>query len=33
MSLKLKILPRAEGDVQHIFDYLANQSPQGAADW
>lgn len=33
MTLKLKILPRAQEDVQHIFEYLAERSPQGAADW
>ena len=33
MNLKLKILPRAESDVQHIFQYIAKHSPQGAADW
>lgn len=33
MTLKLKILPRAQEDVQHIFEYLAERSLQGAADW
>lgn len=33
MTLSLKILPRAQRDAQCIFDYLAERSPQGAADW
>ena len=33
MTLRLKILPRAEHDAQHIFDYLLERSPKGAAAW
>lgn len=30
MSLRLRILPRAERDVQYIHDYIVEQSPGGA---
>ena len=33
MTFKVKILPRAQLDAQCIFDYLADRSPKGAADW
>jgi len=33
MTLRPKILPRAQLDTQCIFDYLAARSPTGAADW
>ena len=33
MSLRLRILPRAEADAQHIFDYLCERSPKGASTW
>lgn len=33
MTLRLKILSRAQLDAQCIFDYLAERSPQGAVDW
>lgn len=33
MTRTLRILPRAQEDVQHIFGYLSERSPQGARDW
>ena len=33
MTLRLKILPRAEQDAQHIFDYISERSLQGASTW
>ncbi len=33
MTLILKILPRAEQDAQHIFDYISKRSLRGAAAW
>jgi plasmid stabilization system protein ParE len=33
MTFQLRILPRAEGDVQHIFDYIHKRSPDGAVRW
>ena len=33
MSLRLRILPRAEADAQHIFDFIRERSPQGAIAW
>ncbi len=33
MRFSLRILPRAENDAQHIFDYIANRSPEGALRW
>jgi plasmid stabilization system protein ParE len=33
MSLRLRILPRAEADAQHIFDYICERSTQGASAW
>ena len=33
MSLRLRILPRAEADAQHIFDFIREWSPQGARAW
>jgi plasmid stabilization system protein ParE len=33
MSFTLTILPRAERDVQHIFNWIAERSPQGAKAW
>jgi plasmid stabilization system protein ParE len=33
MSFSLRILPRAEKDAQHIFDYIADRSPEGALRW
>lgn len=33
MTLRLKILPRAEQDAQHIFDYISKRSRQGACAW
>jgi plasmid stabilization system protein ParE len=33
MSLKLRILPRAERDAQQIFDYIAERSFAGALRW
>ena len=33
MSLRLRILPRAEADAQHIFDFIRERSHQGARAW
>ena len=33
MSFSLRILPRAEKDAQHIYDYIAERSPDGALRW
>ena len=33
MTLKIRILPRAERDVQQIFDFIAGRSPDGALRW
>ena len=33
MTLRLKILRRAEEDAQCIYDHIKSGSPQGAADW
>ena len=33
MTYRLKILPRAEADVQHIFNWLQERSPPGADAW
>jgi plasmid stabilization system protein ParE len=33
MSFTLTILPRAERDVQHIFNWIAQRSPNGANRW
>ena len=33
MTFELRILPRAEKDAQHIFEYIAKHSPGGAARW
>ena len=33
MSRAVRILPRARGDVDRIFDWLGQRSPQGAASW
>jgi plasmid stabilization system protein ParE len=33
MSFSLRILPRAEKDAQHIYDYIADRSPEGALCW
>lgn len=33
MSVSLRILPRAERDAQHIFEYIAARSPEGALRW
>ena len=33
MSLRLKILPRAEADAQSIFDFIRERSPEGANAW
>jgi plasmid stabilization system protein ParE len=33
MSLTVRILPRAEHDVRHIFDFIADKSPDGALRW
>lgn len=31
--MRLRILPRAERDVQHIFDYIQQRSEAGARHW
>lgn len=33
MNFTLRILPRAERDVQSIFEYIGQRSPQGAHRW
>ena len=33
MTLRLKILRRAEEDAQQIYDYIKKRSPRGAVDW
>lgn len=33
MMFRLRILPRAEQDAQHIFDWLKAESPDGAIRW
>ena len=33
MTLRLRILPRAEKDAQHIYDFICERSPQGARAW
>ncbi len=33
MTFRLRILPRAELDAQHIFDWLRARSPDGAVRW
>jgi len=33
MTFKLRILPRAERDIQCIFDFIAEQSADGARHW
>ena len=33
MKLKLNILPRAERDAQHIFQWIEERSPEGARRW
>jgi len=33
MKNELKILQRARDDAQHIFNYIQQRSPQGAANW
>jgi plasmid stabilization system protein ParE len=33
MTLRLNILPRAQQDVQKIFDWIAERSPDGANRW
>lgn len=33
MTYKLIILPRAERDVQHFFDWLSERSPNGGRRW
>lgn len=33
MTFRLRILPRAEQDAQHIFDWLKARSPDGAIRW
>jgi len=33
MTYRLRILPRAEADIEHIFQWLQQRSRQGAAHW
>lgn len=33
MTFRLRILPRAERDAQHFFDWLASRSYDGAVRW
>ena len=33
MSFRLNILPRAEADVDAMFDWLEERSPSGASSW
>ena len=33
MTFRLRILPRAERDAQHLFDWLRARSPDGAIRW
>ncbi len=33
MTFKLRILPRAERDAQHIFDWIKDRTPDGARRW
>ena len=33
MNFKLRILPRAERDVQQIFDFISERSSTGAVRW
>jgi plasmid stabilization system protein ParE len=33
VTLKLVILPRAERDVQRIFEWISDRSPEGAVRW
>lgn len=33
MTLALNLLPQAERDAQHIFDWLGQLSPEGAKRW
>ena len=33
MTFRLRVLPRAERDAQHIFDWLKARSPDGAIRW
>ena len=33
MSYHIHLLPDAEEDYQHIFEYIHKQSPQGADNW
>jgi plasmid stabilization system protein ParE len=33
MPFSVRLLPRAENDVQHIFNWLSDRSPAGARYW
>jgi len=33
MILKLRVLPSADRDLQSIFDFISQQSPEGAERW
>ena len=33
MSVKLRVLPSADRDLQSIFDFISEQSPEGAERW
>jgi len=33
MSFKLRVLPLADRDLQSIFDFISEQSPEGAERW
>ena len=33
MTFKLRILPRAEHDIQCIFEYIAGRTPEGSQRW
>lgn len=33
MSFRIEILPRANHDVQEIYDWIVQRSPDGASNW